>query len=286
MPLAHDMITSKPGRIARTYLFVPGNRPDRFARASSAGADAVIIDLEDAVPPAQKAEARSAAAAWISQGNSTLVRVNDATTEWFRDDLQVCNLPAVVGVVLPKAERVENLAFVREKANPATQILPLIETAQGFCNALALARSPSVQRLIFGEIDFQLDLGIKGSGEELLYFQSQLVLVSRLAGIQPAVAGINADIDDLDSLRADTLRGRRLGFGAKLLIHPKQISVVHECFRPTAEEIAWARRVLEAAAASQGAAVSMGGQLVDRPIVAQAQSILYEAEQRSHSTEP
>jgi len=195
-------------------------------------------------------------------------------------------LQAVAGVVLPKAERVENLAFVREKVNPAAQILPLIETARGFSNALAIARSPSVQRVIFGEIDFQLDLGIKGSGEELLFFRSQLVLVSRLAGIQPPVAGINAAIDDLDSLRADTLRSRLLGFGAKLLIHPKQISVVHECFRPSAKEIAWAKQVVDAAAASQGAAVSMNGQLVDRPIIAQAHSILAEAEQRSLTTEP
>jgi len=272
--------------IERSYLFVPGNRPDRFAKAFAAGADAVIIDLEDAVPPAQKKEARTAAATWLAQGTATLVRLNDVTTSWFRDDLEICGLPAVAGVVLPKAERVENLAFVREKVNPAAQILPLIETARGFSNALAIARSPGVQRVIFGEIDFQLDLGIKGSGEELLFFRSQLVLVSRLAGIQPPVAGINAAIDDLDSLRADTLRSRLLGFGAKLLIHPKQISVVHECFRPSAKEIAWAKQVVDAAAASQGAAVSMNGQLVDRPIIAQAHSILAEAEQRSLTTEP
>jgi citrate lyase subunit beta / citryl-CoA lyase len=273
-------------KIYRSYLFVPGSRPDRFAKAFSAGADAVIIDLEDAVPPQQKAEARSAAAAWLSQGKPTFIRVNDVTTTWFRDDVAICSLPAVAGVVLPKAERVENLDFVRDKLNSAARILPLIETAQGFSNALALARSPGVQRLIFGEIDFQLDLGIKSTGQELLFFQSQLVLVSRLAGIQSPVAGINATIDDLDNLRVDTLRSRRLGFGAKLLIHPKQISVVHECFRPSAEEILWAKRVLDAAAASQGAAVSMDGQLVDRPIIAQAQSILCEAEQRSLSTKP
>jgi len=271
--------------VFRSYLFVPGNRPDRFAKAFSAGADAVIVDLEDAVPPAQKNEARSAVAAWLSHGKPTFIRVNDATTTWFRDDLEISRSPTVAGIVLPKAERVENLTFLREKVTPGAQILPLVETGQGFRNAQALARTPGVQRLIFGEIDFQLDLGIRGNGEELLYFQSQLVLVSRLAGIQSPVAGINAAIDDLNSLRADTLRSRRLGFGAKLLIHPKQISIVHECFRPSAEEIVWAKRVLEAAAASQGAAVSMNGQLVDRPIIARAESILYEAGQRSPTTE-
>ncbi|MBV8050689.1 MAG: CoA ester lyase [Acidobacteriaceae bacterium] len=272
-------------RVQRSYLFVPGNRPDRFAKAFAAGADAVIVDLEDAVPRSQKNEARQAAADWLAQDKPTFVRINDVTTEWFRGDLDICSLPAVSGVLLPKAERVENLAFIERKLNPTAHILPLIETAKGFSNARELARMPRVQRLIFGEIDFQIDLGIKGAGEELLYFQSELVLISRIAGIQAPVAGINAAIDDAESLRADTLRARRLGFGAKLLIHPKQVAIVHECFRPSAEEIAWAKRVLDAASTSQGAAVSMNGQLVDRPIVAQAESILLEADQRSGGTE-
>jgi len=268
------------GAIPRSYLFVPGNRPDRFAKAFAAGADAVIIDLEDAVPPTQKSEARKNAAAWLSQGKATLLRINGVTTEWSREDLEICALRGVAGVLLPKAERVEDLGILREKANASAEILPLIETAVGFWNAIELARAARVQRLIFGEIDFQLDLGIQGTGEELLHFQSHLVLVSRLAGIQPPVAGINTAIDDLESLRADTLRSRRLGFGAKLLIHPKQIAIVHECFRPSTEEIAWAKQVLEAAAKSQGAAVAMQGQLVDKPIIAKAESILSEAEHR------
>jgi citrate lyase subunit beta / citryl-CoA lyase len=264
-------------RIDRSYLFVPGNRPDRFAKAFSAGADAVIIDLEDAVPPAQKAEGRKAAVSWLSAGKPTLLRLNGAVSEWFQSDLELCALPGVAGILLPKAERVEDLARVKEGANPGTPILPLIETAQGFWNALALARAPAVQRLIFGEIDFQLDLAIKGDDEELLFFRSQLVLVSRLAEIQPPIAGINTAINDLESLRADTLRSARLGFGGKLLIHPKQIAVVHECFKPSAEQIAWAKWVLEAAAASHGAAVAMNGELVDRPVILKAQTILREA---------
>ena len=274
------MTNPMQGAIPRSYLFVPGNRPDRFAKAFAAGADAVIIDLEDAVPPTQKSEARKNAAAWLSQGKATLLRINGVTTEWSREDLEICALRGVAGVLLPKAERVEDLGILREKANASAEILPLIETAVGFWNAIELARAARVQRLIFGEIDFQLDLGIQGTGEELLHFQSHLVLVSRLAGIQPPVAGINTAIDDLESLRADTLRSRRLGFGAKLLIHPKQIAIVHECFRPSTEEIAWAKQVLEAAAKSQGAAVAMQGQLVDKPIIAKAESILSEAEHR------
>ena len=267
--------------IARSYLFVPGNRPDRFTKAFAAGADAVIIDLEDAVPPAQKADARKAVVNWLLMGKTTLLRINGARSEWFQNDLELCAAPNVAGVVLPKAELVEDLAQVRRKANAGVQILPLVETAQGYSNALSLARAQSVQRLIFGELDFQLDLGMHGDDEELLAFRSQLVLVSRVAGIQPPVAGINTAIDDLEKLRAHTLRSRRLGFGGKLLIHPKQIAVVHECFQPSQEEIEWAKRVLAAAAKSGGAAVAMNGELVDHPIIAKAETILQEAEHYS-----
>jgi citrate lyase subunit beta / citryl-CoA lyase len=267
--------------IARSYLFVPGNRPDRFAKAFAGGADAVIIDLEDAVPAAQKVAARRATADWLSAGKATLVRINSADSEWFRADLELCALPGIAGVVLPKAERLEDLAQLREKTTPGTPILPLVETAQGYWNALTLARAQSVRRLIFGEVDFQLDLGIGDGDEELLSFRSQIVLVSRVAGIQAPVAGINAAIDDLERLRADTLRSRRLGFGGKLLIHPKQVPVVHACFQPTAEDLDWAKRVLEAAAESGGAAIAMNGELVDRPVILKARRILTDAERDS-----
>jgi citrate lyase subunit beta/citryl-CoA lyase len=153
----------------------------------------------------------------------------------------------------------------------------MIETARGFSNALEIARHPRVARLVFGALDFQLDLGIQGDTDELLYFRSQLVLVSRLAEIEPPVDGINTEWNDPDQLRAATLRSIRLGFGAKLCIHPKQIGPVSACFRPTAEEIAWANRIVEAAAASKGAAVAVGGELVDRPIILQAERILKQA---------
>jgi|SRR5579864_4660530 len=267
--------------IARSYLFVPGNRPERFAKAVAAGADEVIVDLEDAVPPAEKAEARRAAANWLSKEKPTLLRINAVTTDWFRDDLEICSLPGVTGVVISKAEREEDLAAVRDKASPSARILPLVETARGFWNALKLAQAPSVQRLIFGSLDLQLDLGMNTEDEALLSFRLQMVLLSRLAGIQAPVDGIHTAIDDFERLRAETLRSRRLGFGGKLVIHPKQIAVVHECFQPSAEEVAWAKRVLEAASLSQGSAVAMGGELVDRPIIARAESILREAGARS-----
>lgn len=261
--------------IPRSYLFVPGNRPERFAKACAAAAGAVIIDLEDAVPPAGKVAARATVKAWLSDAVSVLIRINAADTEWFGDDLALCGLPGVAGIVLPKSETAEDIARVAQAG--ARHILPLIESAQGFWNARALSQAPGVQRLVFGSIDFQLDLGIDGEGEELLYFRSQLVLMSKLAGIQAPVDGVCTAIDDSDQLRGETLRARRLGFGAKLCIHPKQVLPVNAAFRPSEAEIAWASRVLDAANAAQGAAVAVDGKMVDLPVMHRAQDILDES---------
>jgi citrate lyase subunit beta / citryl-CoA lyase len=125
-----------------------------------------------------------------------------------------------------------------------------------------------------------MDLGIDGEGEELLYFRSQLVLVSRLAGIQPPVDGPCTALDDAAQLSADTLRARRLGFGGKLCIHPKQVAPVNAAFAPSPEELAWAKRVLAAAAASDGAAVALDGKMVDRPVILKAEQIVRESARR------
>ncbi len=272
----------------RSYLFVPGNRPERFGKACSAGADAVIIDLEDAVPPAQKRAARAAVAAWLSPERSALIRINGEDTEWFQEDVELCRAPGVAGIVFPKAERIGD--FLLAACIPDSRpLLPLVETAEGFSNLNVLAGTRGVQRFLFGSIDFQLDLGIDGDNEELLYFRSRIVLVSRIAGLLPPVDGVSTVIDDLRQVRAETLRSRRLGFGGKLCIHPKQVTVVNECFTPGPEEVAWARRVLEAAAAAQGAAASVDGKMVDRPVMLKAERIVSKAERRAlerHATTP
>jgi citrate lyase subunit beta/citryl-CoA lyase len=247
----------------RSYLFVPGNRPERFAKAYASGTDAVIIDLEDAVPPAERVVARAHVAAWLSPEHPVFIRIGGP------DDIALCAHPGVSGVVLPKAEHTSAIASI-----PHKQILPIIESARGFWNLNELAHAPNVQRLMFGSIDFQLDLGIHGEGEELLSFRSHLVLVSRIAGLPAPVDGITTAFDTPEPVRADTLRARRLGFGGKLCIHPKQIAPVHECFGPTAEEIAWAQRVVEATIKTGGEAISLDGEMIDRPVVARARTIL------------
>ncbi len=265
--------------IARSYLFVPANRPERFAKACAAGADVVIVDLEDAVPPSEKLAARSALAAWLSPAQPVLVRINSADSAWFLDDLALCTLAGGSGIVLPKAEQLDQLDAITA-VRPDIVILPLIETARGFSNADQIARHRCVQRLMFGAIDFQLDLGIDGDTDALLYFRSQLVLLSRLAGIQAPVDSVTTAINDSERLRADTLYARRLGFGGKLCIHPSQIEPVNRCFCPSAEEVAWARRILAAATAAQGAAVAVDGKMVDLPVMRKAQGIIDEAARR------
>lgn len=267
-----------PEAIARSYLFVPGNRPERFDKACAAGADCVIVDLEDAVPPSEKIAARVALSRWLSSDQRVLVRINSADSEWFADDLDLCSAPGVAGIVLPKAERFDDLARIMERG--ARRVLPLIETAQGMWNAHALAQTDGVERLMFGSIDFQLDTGIDGELEELLYFRSQLVLVSRVAGILAPVDGVTVALNDPEQLRADTQRSRRLGFGGKLCIHPKQVETVNACFAPSADEVVWARRVLQAAAEANGAAVALDGKMVDLPVIRKAEEVMAEAGRR------
>lgn len=258
----------------RSYLFVPADRPERYAKALASGADAVIVDLEDAVAAGAKDGARTALAAWLDGGGSGIaVRINDAASAAFDDDLRLVARAGVAAVVVPKAERTDDLARVRAAA-PAVALLPLIETAAGIARAREIASAPGVQRLAFGSIDLQLDLGIEGDGDELLAFRSELVLASRLAALDAPVDGVSTAIDDAAALDADTRRARRLGFGAKLCIHPRQIAAVHAAFAPGADEIAWAERVVAAAARAGGGAVAVDGKMVDRPVLLRAEALL------------
>jgi citrate lyase subunit beta / citryl-CoA lyase len=265
---------------ARSYLFVPGNRPERFDAASRAGADVVLIDLEDAVAPPLKHAARQAAAEWL-ENRSAYLRINGSDSEWFAEDLPLLRLPGVQGVMLAKAEITEAIVAIQRMASPALPVIPLIESARGLWHAMALASTPGVVRLVFGSVDFQLDLGIDGEREELLAARSQLVLVSRVAGLLPPVDGVTMALDDPDALRRDVSYARRLGFGGKLCVHPRQVAAVNEGFRPTTAEIEWARRVVDAAAEAGNNALRLDGKLVDRPVIDRARAILEGAGRRS-----
>jgi citrate lyase subunit beta/citryl-CoA lyase len=270
--VADDSGQRAAGVIARTFLFVPGTRPERFGKALAAGADAVIIDLEDAVSLADKDEARAAVAAVLPLPQPVLVRINAAGTPWFDDDVRLCRRQGIGGIVLPKAEDAAAIERLRVIVGPEAAIYPLIETAQGLWNALAIARAPGVRRLLFGSIDFQLDMGL--DDDDLIHYRSQLALVSRVADLPAPVDGVTTAFGDEEALSRDVLRARTLGFGGKLCIHPNQVPFVNAAFRPTADELAWAQRVVAADAAAQGAAVAVDGKMVDRPVLLRARAML------------
>ena len=258
----------------RSYLFVPGNRPERFDKALASGADAVIVDLEDAVPPDQKDAARRHLSAWLSAARPVVVRINALDTPWYRDDLAVCRQLGVSAVMVAKVERADRLAAPELDDLP---LLPLIESAAGFDQLRAIAAVRGVQRLAFGAIDFQLDMHMRAEFDELIYFRSQLVLASRLAGLAPPIDSPSVAIDDSAEVERDAQRARRLGFGAKVCIHPRQLAAVNCSFSASEAERAWARRVLAIAASSGGAAVALDGQMIDKPVILRAQAILAEA---------
>ena len=258
----------------RSYLFVPGSRPARFPKALATRADAVIIDLEDAVAPEQKLMARESVRTFLVAKTPILLRINGIKTEWFAGDLELCRMGGVIGVILPKAESADEIRAVARHTSPSMPILPLVETAQGLWNVNALAQEQQVERLLFGSIDLQLDLGITADKDELFYHRSRIVLASRLAGIHAPVDGVCANVENTSRLRLESLRAYRLGFGAKLCVHPRQVRTVNDCFGPSRNEKEWAKRIVARAGAAHGAAVLVDGVMIDRPLLTRAEAIL------------
>jgi citrate lyase subunit beta/citryl-CoA lyase len=274
-----------PLALARAFLFVPADRPERHARALATGAGGVIVDLEDAVAPERKAAARDGLAASFAalpaaQRGRLLVRINAHGTPWHGDDrVRAGELAAqglIAGVVLPKAERAADLARVAEAIGPQGVLVPLIESAAGLDAADELATAPQVLRLAFGNLDFQADLGLACDADEaeLVPVRLAIVLASRRAGLPAPIDGVTPDWRNDQRLAADTARARRGGFGAKLCIHPEQVAPVHAALGPSADELAWARRVVDAIRASGGGVVSLDGRMVDAPVVRLAERLL------------
>lgn len=278
---------------ARSWLFVPGNRPDRFAKALAAGADMVIIDLEDAVPPADKDTARTAVTALLDSripGEAitpgVAVRINAADTPWHGADLALAGHPALDAVMLPKARADATLQTLAARI----AVVALIETALGLVEAAAVAATPGVARLAFGAIDMALDLDLGSEEGEtpgpagappsraeacvLDPVRLQLAIAARAAGLPAPIDGVTTAVRDAAPTLAAVRRARSLGLTAKLCIHPAQVAWVHAALAPTAAELAWAQRVVAADAAAQGAAVLLDGAMIDAPVVARAHRIL------------
>ncbi|HEY8857315.1 MAG TPA: CoA ester lyase [Rugosibacter sp.] len=264
----------REGVIQRSFLFVPGNRPERFVKALDSGADAIIIDLEDAVAAEEKAAARTALMQTAFTRTDVLVylRINAVDTPWFADDLRVLRHAGICGVFLPKAEYAEEIARVR--AHTACRVIPIIETATGLRHMPQIARASGVERLAFGSIDFQLDIDCDGSDTALLYARSQLVVVSRWAGLLAPIDGVTLAMGDEARVVADARYAKALGMGGKLCIHPGQVGAVNTTWQPTPEEIIWAHKVLAAGDAAGANAVAVNGVMIDRPLLLKAQRII------------
>jgi citrate lyase beta subunit len=273
-------------RRACTWLFVPGNRPDRFKKAADSGADAIIIDLEDAVAPADKTTARRSALDYLSS-RPAYVRVNGTNNDFFAADLEAIAHAGerVRGVVLPKSEHASQFTALDELLPAGAVAVALIETPRGMLAAPELASAPRVSRLAFGSADFQLDTEIQDEQRGLLVARSLLVLASRAANLAGPVDGITTALDDPSRVTRDAEDGRQLGFAGKLCIHPRQVGPSARGFAPSAAEYSWARHVIDAAAASQGAAVRVDGEMIDRPRLARARAIWERHQQFAQVTE-
>jgi citrate lyase subunit beta / citryl-CoA lyase len=268
---------------ARSFLFVPANRADRYAKALASGADIVVIDLEDSIAHDAKDRARMLLdAAWGSfdHEDRVVIRINGLDSVELADDAALCASLRPAGVIVPKAEGAEALEALHERIGEIP-LIPMIESAVGYHDVDSIARATGTARLAFGHIDFQADLGMVPGPEqpELAPVRFGIVLASRAAGIAGPIDGITLETNKASEIMASTRRAIRLGFTAKLCIHPDQIEPVHAAFAPSPEDADWARRVVEAAESSQGAAVKVDGRMVDRAVILLAERVLALASQ-------
>ncbi|MEI6002075.1 CoA ester lyase [Paraburkholderia bengalensis] len=264
----------------RSYLFVPGDRPERYSKAITSGADAVVIDLEDAVAEPDKDGARQqlldewpgVRAQAHSLGSRVLIRINSHGSGWLEQDILLCNGLRPDGVVLPKAA---DSAAVEAVALRMTglALLPLIETARGVQNVDQIAQVAGVVRLVFGTVDLMNELNAD-EDEALDYVRTRIVIASRAASLEGPVDGVCRAVSDAARLLHETTRALRFGFAAKLCIHPKQVGAVNDAFSPSSRMIDWARRVVAAYETARGGAVAVDGEMVDLPVFLRAKSLL------------
>lgn len=271
------------------WLFVPGHDQRKIPKALSSDADAVIIDWEDAVPAGQKDVARiqtRAALATTSPTRRVIVRINQPRTPYAADDIAALTDLALGGVMLPKVEAAADL-LIEDLLKLNLPLIPMIETARGVEYALEIARAhPLVERLVFGALDFVADIGGQWTpdGEAFLYAQSRVIIAARVAGLAETLGGVYPHVHDLEGLKREALKGRILGLRGKTIIHPAHIPIVREALRPTPEEIAEAKQIIQAfaeAVADNRAALMINGRFIDPPVVRWAEQILQAAAQQN-----
>jgi citrate lyase beta subunit len=269
----------------RSLLFVPGIRPERFAKALAAGADAVCIDLEDAVPPHEKAAAREAVIAFVEtmpddRPCAIGVRINPPGTDEGQNDIDAFYASPFVPdfIMVPKAVSASDLAALpMAVGEPDVPIWAVIESVEGLVNTLAIAKSCSpAGGILFGGADFSAEIGTSMDWEPLFYARSTIATQARIAPLTLLDVPY-LDVNNPDGLRAECQRVAALGYNGKACIHPNQVAIVNEVFSPNDATIAWARRVNAAQVDSQGGAVLLDGKLLDAPVYLRAQRILTQA---------
>ena len=265
---------------ARSFLFVPGDRPERFAKAAASGAHAIIIDLEDAVAPGDKVDARRNIIKYLdgTKDGNILVRINDAESTFYEGDLDVARHPNLSGVILPKANsrHVTELVYKLERS-----IWPLVETVQGVSEVDEFAQLPNVKRLLLGTIDLSLEmcLDMTHPGGKAMLDQARfkLVCASGLAAIASPIDGVFPSLEDQPGLVATAESARASGMGGMMCIHPRQIGAVHAAFSPSATDIEWAEAVIEASVGEKSS-FRFRGQMIDKPVLDRARNVLASGE--------
>lgn len=260
--------------IAQTFLFVPGNRPERYSKAVSSGADFIIIDLEDAVDDSEKSASRIYISQWLENNPdcNTVVRINAPSSSKYEFDCYSLRQLAKV-IMVPKVESSVDIDRVRQDFGDEIIIIALIESAAGIINSFEIAAKGKPDRIAFGNIDFSANIGVKpDSVNALLLARTQLVLASTAAGISGPIDGVTTTISDEHQIIVDSQNARQLGYQAKLCIHPRQVRIVSEAFYPTEEEINWARTILKAT--SNGNATVINDEMIDMPVISRAKQIL------------
>ena len=281
--------------VARSHLYVPGDKPEVLAKALGRGADALIVDLEDAVAPGSKDAARTVVANWLAglpaaAENPVQVWIRINSGEMGHTDVRAVLSPAVTGVVAAKTESAEELVALHavltamedklELPAGSIGVVPLLESANAVLNALSIAKAPRVQRLQVGEADLRADIGVElgADGRELLYVRSQVVLISAAAGIDPPVGPVDTNFRDTEALAESTRAVKRMGYVGRACIHPAQAAIVNEVFTPTADEVAAAKDLIArfdaAMAAGEGVCLDAQGRMVDEAVVRQARRTL------------
>lgn len=268
----------------RSYLFVPGNQFERIGKAIQSQADAIIIDLEDAIAINYKEEARKTIAHALKdydvREKTIYIRINDLTTNAWQEDIKLINQYPNIGIFLPKVESPDEVQMLESNLEDKRKIIPIIETARGIVAAHAIASvSEQVYRLAFGALDYCLDLNITITQEqyELIYPRSVIAVASKAANIERPIDTVYPDFRDDAGLVQEIYLAKQLGFSAKLCIHPRQVGIVNYHFSSTEEERKWAREVVEAfeKAEKKGkAAINFNGSMIDYPVYKRALAIL------------